>query len=118
MHRLFKEALKDATGISQRVIVVFVDIRDFSKFSQQCDSVDVAAFIRKVYMKIIDSYFPFASFYKSTGDGLLLTIPWKEKNLEKSLKKSLKVVRNATLNLVNCVMMSHRLTLTCRVISA
>ena len=32
-------------------------------------------------MKLIDSYFPFASFYKSTGDGLVLTILWDEKNL-------------------------------------
>ena len=47
MHRLFKEALEDATGESRRVIVVFIDIRDFSGFSQRCDSVDVAAFIRK-----------------------------------------------------------------------
>ncbi len=82
MHRIFKEALEDATGESRRIIVVFVDIRDFSRFSQQCDSVDVAAFLRKVYMKIIDSYFDFASFYKSTGDGLLLTIPWEDKSLQ------------------------------------
>ena len=82
MHRIFKEALEDATGKSQRIIVVFVDVRDFSSFSQRCDSADVAAFIRKVYMKIIDSYFDFASFYKSTGDGLLLTIPWEDKSLQ------------------------------------
>ena len=79
MHKIFKEALNDATGVSQHVIVGIIDIRGFSKFSQQCDAVDVAAFIRKVYMKIIDSYFSFASFYKSTGDGLLLTITWEEK---------------------------------------
>lgn len=87
MHRLFREALEDATGKSQRIIVVFVDIRDFSSFSQRCDSADVAAFIRKVYMKIIDSYFDFASFYKSTGDGLLLTIPWEEKDLKEMSQK-------------------------------
>lgn len=87
MHRLFRAALDDATGVSQRIIVVIIDVREFSKFSQQCESVDVAAFIRKVYMKIIDSYFDFASFYKSTGDGLLLTIPWEEKNLEEMSQK-------------------------------
>lgn len=87
MHRIFREALVDATGKSQRIIVVFVDIRDFSSFSQRCDSADVAAFIRKVYMKIIDSYFDFASFYKSTGDGLLLTIPWEEKDLKEMSQK-------------------------------
>ena len=87
MHRVFREALEDAKGESQRVIVVFIDIRGFSEFSQQCESVDVAAFIRKVYMKVIDKYFPFASFYKSTGDGLLFTIPWEEKNLEEMSRK-------------------------------
>lgn len=82
MHRLFRKALDNATGESKSVIAVIIDIRDFSGFSQRCESVDVAAFIRKVYMKIIDEYFSFASFYKSTGDGLLLTIPWTDKNLQ------------------------------------
>lgn len=87
MHRLFREALNEATGDSQRIIVAIIDIRGFSSFSQRCDSVDVAAFIRKVYMKIIDSYFSFASFYKSTGDGLLLTVPWEEENLKETSQK-------------------------------
>jgi len=87
MHRLFREALNEATGGSQRIVVAIIDIRDFSSFSQRCDSVDVAAFIRKVYMKIIDSYFSFASFYKSTGDGLLLTVPWEEENLKEMSQK-------------------------------
>ena len=82
MHRLFRKALNNASGQSKPIIAVIIDIRDFSGFSQRCESVDVAAFIRKVYMKIIDEYFSFASFYKSTGDGLLLTIPWTEKNLQ------------------------------------
>lgn len=87
MHRVFRELLDDATGRSQHVIAVIIDIRDFSKFSQKLDSVDVAEFIRKVYMKLIDFYFPFASFYKSTGDGLLLTAHWEEKNLEEVSQK-------------------------------
>lgn len=87
MHRLFRKALDDATGISQFVIVVIVDVRGFSAFSKTCESPDVAMFIKRVYMKVIDEYFPFASFYKSTGDGLLLTIPFDEKNLEEMAKK-------------------------------
>lgn len=87
MHRLFRKALNNATGESKSVIAVIIDIRDFSGFSQQCDSVDVATFVRKVYMKIIDEYFPFASFYKPTGDGLVITIPWDEKNLEEISQK-------------------------------
>lgn len=38
-------------------------------------------------MKLIDSYFGFASFYKSTGDGLLFTIPFDEKNLEETCQR-------------------------------
>ncbi len=87
MHRLFREMLEDAKGESQRIIVVFIDIRRFSEFSQQCDSVDVAAFIRKVYMKIIDAYFSYAAFYKSTGDGLLFAIQWEDENLEEMSEK-------------------------------
>jgi len=82
MHRLFRKALDEATGESKFVITVIIDIRGFSAFSKTCESPDVAMFIKRVYMKIIDEYFPFASFYKSTGDGLLLTIPFDEKNLE------------------------------------
>jgi len=88
MHRLFRKALDDATGVSQFVIVVIIDIREFSAFSQRCESPDTAMFIKRVYMKMIDSYFPFASFYKSTGDGLLLTIPFNESNLKEMSQKT------------------------------
>ena len=87
MHRIFRQALDEATGESKFVIVVFVDIRGFSAFSQRCESPDTAMFIKRVYMKMIDSYFSFASFYKSTGDGLLLTIPFDEKNLEETCRE-------------------------------
>lgn len=81
MHRIFRKALDDATGVAQSVIAVIIDIRDFSGFSQRCDSVDVAIFIKRVYIRLIDDYFPFASFYKSTGDGLILIVPIGKKNL-------------------------------------
>ncbi len=87
MHRLFREALEDATGESKFVIVVFIDIRGFSAFSKQCESPDTVMFLKRVYTKLIDSYFAFASFYKSTGDGLLFTIPFDEKNLEEMCQK-------------------------------
>jgi len=87
MHKIFRKELDEATGESEFVIVVFIDIRDFSPFSQRCESPDTAMFIKRVYMKLIDSYFNFASFYKSTGDGLLLTIPFGEKNLEETCQR-------------------------------
>jgi len=44
-------------------------------------------FVKRVYIKLIDVYFPYASFYKSTGDGLLLTIPFDKTNLEEVSQK-------------------------------
>lgn len=89
MHRLFREALNDARGESKFVIVVIIDIRGFSEFSKRCESPDTAMFIKRVYMKLIDSYFPFASFYKSTGDGLVLTIPFDEENLREMSQRAI-----------------------------
>ena len=88
MHRLFRKALDDAEGVSQFVIAVIIDIRGFSAFSQTRESPDTAMFIKRVYMKLIDSYFNFSSFYKSTGDGLLLTIPYNERNLKEMAQKT------------------------------
>ena len=89
MHRIFRKALDTATGEARSIIAVIIDIRDFSPFSQQCDSFDIAMFIKRVYINIIDSYFSFASFYKSTGDGLLLTVPFDANNLEEMVRKTI-----------------------------
>lgn len=87
MHRIFRKALDGAAGIAESVIVVMTDVRDFSRFSEGRDSVDVAMFIRRVYIKLIDGYFSFASFYKSTGDGLLLVVPIVGENIAEVSRK-------------------------------
>jgi class 3 adenylate cyclase len=81
MHRAFRQALTDATGRSEFVIVVVADIRGFSAFSKERESPDTAMYIKRVYTRLIDEYFAPASFYKPTGDGLLVTIPYTENNL-------------------------------------
>jgi len=81
MHRTFRKLLESAIGISEFIIAVNLDIRGFSSFSKEVESPSVAMFIKKVYMKLIDTYFSDASFFKSTGDGLLMIIPYTEKNL-------------------------------------
>jgi class 3 adenylate cyclase len=81
MHRVFRQALTDAVGRSEFVIVVVADIRGFSAFSREHESPDTAMYIKRVYSKLIDEYFSTASFYKPTGDGLLVTIPYNERNL-------------------------------------
>lgn len=89
MHREFRKLLEDATGLSEFVIVVNLDIRGFSSFSKQVESPDVAMFIKKVYVRLIDDYFPDASFFKSTGDGLLITIPYKGEDLKSNAEKTI-----------------------------
>ena len=88
MHRIFRNALDTATGLSQFVIAVIIDIRGFSAFSQTRESPDIAMYIKRVYMKLIDSYFNFASFYKAAGDGLFLIIPFEENNLKETAQKT------------------------------
>jgi class 3 adenylate cyclase len=81
MHRTFRRLLAHAEGASQFVIAVNLDIRGFSAFSRQVESPDSAVFIKKVYMKLIDDYFASASFFKPTGDGLLIIIPYTERTV-------------------------------------
>ncbi len=82
MHRVFKKLIDEAVGQSEFVVVVNVDVRGFSSFSKTVESPNAAMFIKRVYKKIIDNYFPNAIFFKPTGDGLLLLIPYDEKSLK------------------------------------
>lgn len=83
MHNILKAALPEAKGVSESVFTIVADIRGFSKFSLLHESPDVAMYIKYVYMKLIGKYFPFASFYKTTGDGLLMTVKFDEGSLRK-----------------------------------
>jgi len=69
-----KELLENAQGYSDNIIAVFIDVRGFSSFSKTHDSAAVAIFVKHIYLEIIDKYFPAATFYKPTGDGLLVVI--------------------------------------------
>lgn len=82
MHREFKKLLEKAIGVSEFVIAVNIDIRGFSSFSMKVESSESAVFIKKVYKKLIDEYFPNASFFKPTGDGLLIILPYTEETLK------------------------------------
>ena len=82
MHKKIKKLLKTATGSSEFVIAVNLDIRGFYSFNQNVESADAAMFIKKVYVRLIDDYFPNAAFFKTTGDGLLAIISYTEKNLQ------------------------------------
>ncbi len=81
MHRQFRELLTEAQGVSEHVIALNLDIRGFSAFSKTVESPDVATFIRHVYMRLLDEYFPNAAFFKPTGDGLLVLISYDKNNI-------------------------------------
>jgi class 3 adenylate cyclase len=79
MHRLLKELLHKAKGESHLVLVAFVDVRGFSAWMSE--SSEAAIFLRSIYTKILDEYFPMATFFKPTGDGLMIVIDYDEDNL-------------------------------------
>jgi class 3 adenylate cyclase len=76
-----RELLAEAQGKSEFVIVVVADVRGFSEFSKLHESTDIAMFIKRFYMRMMDDYFSGASFFKTKGDGMLMTFPYSEKNL-------------------------------------
>lgn len=63
-----RELLEKAKGRSEYIFAVVADIRGFSAFSQRHESPEVATYVKRVYIQLIDNYFPFATFYKATGD--------------------------------------------------
>ena len=79
-HKL-AELLVDAEGRSEFAIVVVADIRGFSDFSTRNESPNIAMFIKRFYFQMLEKYFPSANFVKPTGDGLLMTFQYSERNL-------------------------------------
>lgn len=86
MHREFRKLLSAAKGVSEFPIALNVDIRGFSKWSG--DSAESGLFIKKVYIRLIDEFFGDASFYKATGDGLLVLLPVDEHDPQKAVRSA------------------------------
>ena len=76
-----RDQLAEAQGKSEFVIAVVADVRGFSTFSKHHESTDIAMFIKRFYMRLMDDYFSEAGFFKTKGDGLLMTFPYSESNL-------------------------------------
>ena len=83
-----REALEHAKGRSEYIFAVVADIRGFSEFSRGHDSREVATYVKRVYIELIDRYFPFAKFYKATGDGLLIAIPFEDDSLRETAQRT------------------------------
>jgi hypothetical protein len=89
MHRLLREKLDAASGNSEFVIAMNLDIRGFSDWSLKVDSAQTALYLKKVYAKLIDTYFTSASFIKPTGDGLLVIEAIEESQLTEALLRTI-----------------------------
>ena len=103
MHKEFLKLLEKATGRSEHVIAINLDIRGFTSFCQSVAPLDITTYIKKVYLKIINNYFKNAKYYKPTGDGLILIIPFTE--------ETLKEVTNSTIN--SCLDLLQRFSSLC-----
>jgi len=53
----FTQALLDAQGRSEFVLVVVADIRGFSDFSTRNESPNIAMFIKRFYLQMLEKYF-------------------------------------------------------------
>jgi class 3 adenylate cyclase len=72
LHERFHELLGSARAETCQVVATFADIRGFSTFTAQGESFDTALYLRSVFSTVLSVHFPDATFFKSTGDGLLL----------------------------------------------
>lgn len=81
MIKEFTCRLNKADGRSEFIIAVVCDIRGFSKFSAVHESPNLAMFIKRFYIKLLEDYFTTAVFIKPTGDGLLMIFRYSEANL-------------------------------------
>jgi class 3 adenylate cyclase len=91
--------LEKATGQTQHIAVLIFDVRGFTNFCKtEGDSVNITNFVKRIYIKVIGEYFPDATYYKPTGDGLLIIFscsPGKEVAITKSIvERSLRMVQD------------------------
>ena len=93
-----REQLQSAVGSSEFVIAIFIDVRNFTSFAGTNESINAAIFLKRIYIKILDDYFPDISFCKLTGDGMMIIRSYDENSLEEivndSISKSIELVKN------------------------
>jgi class 3 adenylate cyclase len=79
-------------------VALFLDVRGFSTFAKIAESSETALFLRSAYERILDDYFPSASFFKPTGDGLMVILDYDAENLTTvvngAVSSSLKLVKD------------------------
>ena len=71
-----------ASGRTQHILALIFDIRGFTAFCRSEDSFNIANFVRRVYVSVLSDYFQDATFYKPTGDGLLIVFNCSARAIE------------------------------------
>jgi hypothetical protein len=89
-----RKLLENAKGSTEHIIAIVLDIRGFTPFCQINESLDVANFLKRIYIRIIDEYFPKASFYKPTGDGLLIVIRYSQESRKDTIADTMQSCLN------------------------
>src|SRR6266540_5173433 len=85
MHRTFKNLLPDARGESEIILAANIDVRGFSSFSLARGSSETVLYLKKIYLHILERFFPDATYFKPAGDGLLVVISFEEETLSETL---------------------------------
>jgi len=93
-----RKLLDNAKGVMENIIAIVLDIRGFTPFCLTTDSFDVANFLKRIYIRIIDEYFPEAAFYKPTGDGLLIVIRYNPESLKDTITSTIQSCLNLVQN--------------------
>jgi class 3 adenylate cyclase len=70
--------LPEAEGAAAHAVVVVFDIRGFSAYSTQVDSAEAAVYLKRIYLAALRQYFKDPSYFKPTGDGMLLVFEYKD----------------------------------------
>jgi class 3 adenylate cyclase len=81
MYTKFRELLRTAEGRNEWVAAINADIRGFSTVMSG-DPAQTALYLRAVYGRILDDFFHDRSFFKPTGDGLLIVVPFSANEAE------------------------------------
>lgn len=95
MHRELKKLLRSATGESQKVVAIFLDVRGFSSWS--AESTEAADYLKSIYNTILSSHFVDPAYFKLTGDGMMVIYTFTD---EKSLRATLRSTVAKSLALV------------------
>jgi class 3 adenylate cyclase len=90
MHRELRRLLHAATGRSEFVVALFLDVRGFSGFARLAESTETAAYLRSLYKRILDNHFQEAAFFKPTGDGLLIVLRYDEGILSETVNAAVR----------------------------